>query len=69
MRRGALCYPRLNEVSFDPLGQPLEVAIAVEGVGPHRQMGDGGSVLESVLGNHGNVVTMEAAKPKKIIRF
>ena len=41
MRRGALCYPRLYEVSFDPLGQPLEVAIAVEGVGPDRQMGDG----------------------------
>ena len=32
-------------------------------------MGDGGSVLESVLGNHGNVVTMEAAKQKKTFEF
>ena len=61
---GALGDARLDEVGLDPLAEPLEVAVAVEGVGAQGEVGDGAPVLKGVLRNHGDVVAVQRQNPE-----
>lgn len=57
---GTLGYSRLDVIRLDPFGQPPQIAIAIEGIGSDGQMGDGALVVKRFLGQHGDVVAVEA---------